>query len=152
MTVDRCDFQVPPAVPGWHGILTEAGSKAALWNGTAGRNIPSGYARSMKVFSTAEAALGAVTTGFDPAMKFAAGCPYAAKRSCVCGQAKEAQTMTTAIVAMPISVAYPAICTQSHDRRSIAGTNKATANIATVKRPEPTTITLNKRSCTMGPR
>jgi hypothetical protein len=34
MTVDRCDFQVPPAVPGWYGILSETESKAAFWNGT----------------------------------------------------------------------------------------------------------------------
>jgi hypothetical protein len=33
MTIDRCDFQVPPAMPGWYGILSETGSKAALWNG-----------------------------------------------------------------------------------------------------------------------
>jgi hypothetical protein len=26
MTVDRCDFQVPPAAPGWYGILTETRS------------------------------------------------------------------------------------------------------------------------------
>jgi hypothetical protein len=33
MTIDRCDFQVPPAMPGWYGINSETGSKAALWNG-----------------------------------------------------------------------------------------------------------------------
>jgi hypothetical protein len=65
--------------------------------------------------------LGEISTGFDPAMTFAAARPYAVKRSCVRGQGKEAQTMTTASAA-PISVAYPAICTQSHDRYSpIAG-------------------------------
>ena len=37
MTVDCCDFQVPPAVHGWYGILTETGSKAALWNGALER-------------------------------------------------------------------------------------------------------------------
>ncbi len=37
MTFDRCDFQVPPAVQGWYGILTETGSKAALWNGALER-------------------------------------------------------------------------------------------------------------------
>jgi hypothetical protein len=36
MIVDRCDFQVPPATPGWYGILSETGSKAAFWDGTDG--------------------------------------------------------------------------------------------------------------------
>ena len=45
MTVDRCDFQVPPAIPGWYGILTEA----ALWNGADWGEYPRrAYARSMK--------------------------------------------------------------------------------------------------------
>jgi hypothetical protein len=58
MTVDRCDFQVPPAVPGWYGILTETGSKAALWNGADWTEYPRrAYARSMKAFGTEEAAL-----------------------------------------------------------------------------------------------
>jgi hypothetical protein len=58
MTVDRCDFQVPPAVPGWYGILTETGSKAALWNGADWAEYPRrAYARLMKAFSTEEAAL-----------------------------------------------------------------------------------------------
>jgi hypothetical protein len=59
MRVDRCDFQVPPAAPGWYGILTEAGSKAALWNGADWGEYPRrAYARSMKAFDTEEAALG----------------------------------------------------------------------------------------------
>jgi hypothetical protein len=58
MTVDRCDFQVPPAGPGWYGILTETGSKAALWNGADWAEYPRrAYARSMKAFDTREAAL-----------------------------------------------------------------------------------------------
>ena len=58
MTVDRCDFQVPPAGPGWYGILTENGSKASLWNGADRAEYPRrAYARSRKAFGTEEAAL-----------------------------------------------------------------------------------------------
>ena len=58
MTVDRCDFQVPPALPGWHGILSETGSKAAFWNGDDWAEYPvRAYARSMRAFDTEEAAL-----------------------------------------------------------------------------------------------
>jgi hypothetical protein len=53
MTVDRCDFQVPPAAPGWYGILTETGSRAALWNGADWAEYPRrSYARSMKAFGS----------------------------------------------------------------------------------------------------
>jgi hypothetical protein len=58
MTVDRCDFQVPPAGRDWYGILTETGSKAALWDGADWAEYPRrAYARSMKAFGTEEAAL-----------------------------------------------------------------------------------------------
>jgi hypothetical protein len=58
MTVNRCDFQVPPAVPGWYGILSEAESNAAFWNGTDWAEYPvRAYARSTKAFDTEEAAL-----------------------------------------------------------------------------------------------
>jgi hypothetical protein len=56
MTVDRCDFQVPSAMPGWYGILSETGSKAAFWDGTDLVEYRA-YARSMKAFDTREAAL-----------------------------------------------------------------------------------------------
>jgi hypothetical protein len=57
MTIDRCDFQVPPPGPGWYGILTESGSKAAFWNGTDWADYPvRAYMRSMKAFDTEEAA------------------------------------------------------------------------------------------------
>jgi hypothetical protein len=53
MTVDRCDFQVPPAVHGWYGILTETGSKAALWDGADWAEYPRrAYTRSMKAFDS----------------------------------------------------------------------------------------------------
>jgi hypothetical protein len=39
MTVDLCDFQVPPAAPGWYGVLTETGGVAALWTVRIGLNI-----------------------------------------------------------------------------------------------------------------
>ena len=58
MTVDRCDFQVPPAYNGWYGILTENGTIAALWTGTDWAAYPlRAYSRSMEVFETEEAAL-----------------------------------------------------------------------------------------------
>ena len=58
MTVDRCDFQFPPPAPRWYGILTETGSKVALWNGADWAEYPRrAYARSMKAFGTEEAAL-----------------------------------------------------------------------------------------------
>jgi hypothetical protein len=58
MTVDRCDFQVPPTIPGWYGILSETGSKAAFWNGADWAEYPARtFARSMKAFDTREAAL-----------------------------------------------------------------------------------------------
>jgi len=58
MTVDRCDFQVPPSVKGWYGILCEADSKAAFWNGTDWAQYPlRAYSRSMEAFKTREAAL-----------------------------------------------------------------------------------------------
>jgi hypothetical protein len=51
MTVDRCDFQVPPAIAGWYGILSETGSKAACWSGTDWAEDPvRAYPRSMKAF------------------------------------------------------------------------------------------------------
>jgi hypothetical protein len=66
MTVDRCDFQVPPAIPGWYGILSETGIKAALWNGTDWAEYPvRAYARSMKAFDTREAALDWATSQLD---------------------------------------------------------------------------------------
>jgi hypothetical protein len=59
MTVDRCDFQVPPASPGWYGVLTETGSMVALWTGADWAEYPlRAYARSMKAFDAREAALG----------------------------------------------------------------------------------------------
>jgi hypothetical protein len=58
MTVDRCDFQVPPTAPGWYGILTETGSMAALWSGADWAVYPlRAYARSMKTFDTEQTAL-----------------------------------------------------------------------------------------------
>ena len=66
MTVDRCDFQVPPAIPGWYGILSETGIKAALWNGADWAEYPvRAYARSMKAFDTREAALDWATSQPD---------------------------------------------------------------------------------------
>jgi hypothetical protein len=57
MTVDRCDFQVPPAIPG----------KAAFWNGADWAEYPRrAYARSMKAFDTEEAALGWTRSQPDP--------------------------------------------------------------------------------------
>jgi hypothetical protein len=67
MTVDRCDFQVPPAILGWYGILTETGSIAALWNGADWAEYSRrAYARSMKAFGTEEAALGWTRSQPDP--------------------------------------------------------------------------------------
>jgi hypothetical protein len=58
MTIDRCDFQVPPAMPGWYGILSEAKSGAARWDGSDWAEYPiRAYARSMRAFDTEEAAL-----------------------------------------------------------------------------------------------
>ena len=63
MTVDRCDFQVPPAGPGWYGIIAgdAAGNvlhQAAFWNGSDWAKYPvRAYARSMGTFPTKEAAL-----------------------------------------------------------------------------------------------
>jgi hypothetical protein len=58
MTVDRCDFQVPPAVTGGYGILTEDESTAAFWNGADWAAYPRwAYVRSMEAFDTEEAAL-----------------------------------------------------------------------------------------------
>jgi hypothetical protein len=58
MTVDRCDFHVPPAVPGWYGILAEAESKGAFWSGADWAEYPvRAYARSMKALDTEGAAL-----------------------------------------------------------------------------------------------
>jgi hypothetical protein len=58
MMVDRCDFQVPLATPGWYGILSEADSTAAFWNGADWVDYPArAYMRSMKAFDTREAAL-----------------------------------------------------------------------------------------------
>jgi hypothetical protein len=57
MTVNRCDFQVPPAVPGRYGILSEAESNAAFSNGTDWAEYPvRAYARSRKALETEEAA------------------------------------------------------------------------------------------------
>jgi hypothetical protein len=59
MTVDRCDFQVPPAVYGWYGILSETASMAAFWNGIDWAEYPArAYMRSMKAFDRREAASG----------------------------------------------------------------------------------------------
>jgi hypothetical protein len=58
VTVDRCDFQVPPAVTGWYGILSETEGQAAFWDGSDLAEYPvRAYARSMKAFSTEAAAL-----------------------------------------------------------------------------------------------
>jgi hypothetical protein len=58
MTVEGCDFHVPPAVPGWYGILAEAESKAAFWSGADWAEYPvRAYARSMKAFDTEGATL-----------------------------------------------------------------------------------------------
>jgi hypothetical protein len=58
ITVDRGDFQIPPASSRWYGILTETGSRAALWNGADWTEYPRrAYTRSMKAFDTEEAAL-----------------------------------------------------------------------------------------------
>jgi hypothetical protein len=58
MVFDRCDFQIPPAATGWYGILCEADSKAAFWNGRDWTEYPvRAYARSMKAFESKEAAL-----------------------------------------------------------------------------------------------
>jgi hypothetical protein len=58
MIIDRCDFQVPPAIAGLYGILSETGSKAAFWNDRDWAEYPvRAYARSMKAFETEEAAL-----------------------------------------------------------------------------------------------
>jgi hypothetical protein len=64
MTVDRCDFQIPPAVPGWYGIVSgdaAAGNilhQAAFWNGGDWEKYPvRAYARSTAAFATGEAAL-----------------------------------------------------------------------------------------------
>jgi hypothetical protein len=63
MTVDRCDFQVPPAGPGWYGIIAgdAAGNvlhQAAYWNGSDWVKYPvRAYARSIGTFPTKQAAL-----------------------------------------------------------------------------------------------
>jgi hypothetical protein len=63
MMVDRCDFQVPPAGPGWYGIIAgdAAGNvlhQAAFWNGSEWVEYPvRAYARSIGTFPTKQAAL-----------------------------------------------------------------------------------------------
>jgi hypothetical protein len=58
MMIDRCDFQVPPAKPGWYGIISATGSSAAFWNGRDWAPHPVlARTRSMKVFNTEAAAL-----------------------------------------------------------------------------------------------
>jgi hypothetical protein len=55
MTVDRCDFQVPPARPGWYGVVSgdAAGNtlhQAAFWNGSDWAKYPvRAYARSIRL-------------------------------------------------------------------------------------------------------
>jgi hypothetical protein len=63
MTIDCCDFQVPPEAPGWYGILSEdrAGNvlhQAACWTGIDWSEYPvRAYARSLRAFRTEAAAL-----------------------------------------------------------------------------------------------
>jgi hypothetical protein len=63
VTVDRCDFQVPPSVTGWYGILSQdmVGSvlhQAAYWTGRDWREYPvRAYTRSIGTFPTKKAAL-----------------------------------------------------------------------------------------------
>jgi hypothetical protein len=71
MTVDRCDFQVPPAGPGWYGIMSgdAAGNvlrQAAYWTGRDWAEYPArAYARSIGTFPTKEAALAWATSQPD---------------------------------------------------------------------------------------
>ena len=39
MTIDRCDFQVPPAKPGWYGIISAAGGGPRSGVAAIGRRI-----------------------------------------------------------------------------------------------------------------
>jgi hypothetical protein len=61
--IDRCDFQIPPAGPGWYGVMgaDAAGNllhQAAYWDGNDWTKYPvRAYARSMGTFPTREAAL-----------------------------------------------------------------------------------------------
>lgn len=63
MTLDRCDFQIPPSVPGWYGIVAgdAAGNvlhQAAFWTGGDWAKYPvRAYVRSKAVFPTKQAAL-----------------------------------------------------------------------------------------------
>ena len=58
MTIDRCDFQVPPDQPGWYGIISATGSSAAFWSGRDWVPYPVlARTRSMQVFSTEATAL-----------------------------------------------------------------------------------------------
>jgi hypothetical protein len=58
MTIDRCDFQVPPAKPGWYGIISAAGGGAAFWSGRDWAPYPVlARTRSMQDFNTEAAAL-----------------------------------------------------------------------------------------------
>ena len=62
MAPDRCDFQVPPARPGWYGVFCSPDGWAvwltpAYWTGNEWRKYPKmAYARSLEAFETEDAA------------------------------------------------------------------------------------------------
>src|ERR1700688_2093124 len=80
MTGDRCDFQVPPAIPRlvWHP-LRDREQSCILERSRLGGISCSCLCAINEGFRHERGGLrlGEITTGFDPAMKFAAVRPYA---------------------------------------------------------------------------